>query len=65
MKNIKHIFIPYDDSNLRHVECGPDYGQIDTGSKSTAWDEISSKEYEDFVDYITDKIISRKVKFSF
>lgn len=56
-------FIPYDDENIEHVMSGPDYGQIDTGSKSTAWSELDSKEYSDFVDYLTDRIISAK-KFS-
>jgi len=59
------IFIQYDDNSLEHVSHCPDYGQVDTGSKETAWDEISSKEYEDFVDYITDRIIARKIKFQF
>lgn len=58
-------FIQYDDNNIDHVMAGPDYGQIDTGSKSTSWSELESKEYEDFVDYITEKIIARKVKFQF
>jgi hypothetical protein len=58
-------FVEYDDNNISHVMSSPDYGQVDTGSKQTAWDEISSKEYEDFVDYITDKIISRKIKLTF
>lgn len=57
------IFIPYDDENMTHALCGPDYGQVDTGSKSTSWSEIDSKEYNDFVDYITDRIITGK-KFS-
>lgn len=58
-------FVEYDDNNITHVLSGPDYGQLDTGSKQTAWDEISSKEYEDFVDYITDRIIARKIKLTF
>ena len=58
-------FVEYDDNNISHVMSGPDYGQVDTGSKSTAWSELDSKEYEDFVDYITERIISRKVKFTF
>jgi hypothetical protein len=62
MKNIKPIFIPYDDENIDHVMCGYDYGQIDTGSKCSFWNEIDSPEYNDFVDYITEKIISRKVR---
>lgn len=55
-------FIPFDDENIEHVMSGPDYGQVDTGSKSTAWTEMESDEYEDYVDYITEKIINRKVK---
>lgn len=55
-------FIQYDDENIEHVLAGPDYGQIDTGSNSTAWTEMESKEYNDFVDYLTDKIIRRKIK---
>jgi hypothetical protein len=56
------IFIPYDDENLDHVMSGPDYGQVDTGSKSTAWEEIDSSEYDDYVWYITEKIINKKIK---
>ena len=55
-------FVPYDDNNIMHVLAGPDYGQIDSGSKLLAWDEISSKEYESFVEYLTEKIISKKIK---
>ena len=55
-------FIPYDDENLDHVMAGPDYGQVDTGSKSTAWTEIDSAEYDDYVDYMTEKIINKKIK---
>jgi hypothetical protein len=62
MKNIKPIFIPYDDGNLEHINNSPDYGQIDTGSKSTFWNEIDSPEYIDFVDYITERLIRRKVR---
>lgn len=43
------IFIPYDDENLEHVMAGNDYGQVDSGSKKSAWSEIESKEYPDFV----------------
>ena len=56
------IFIPYDDENIEHVLAGPDYGQVDTGSKSTAWSELDSKEYEDFVEYLAERIISKKIK---
>lgn len=53
--------MPYDDDNLEIAMSSPDYGQVNTGSKSMAWLEIESKEYEDFVDYLTDRIINRKV----
>ena len=56
------IFVEYDDNNLDHISNGPDYGQIDTGSKSTFWNEIDSPEYNDFVDYLTERIINRKVR---
>ena len=59
-KNIKPIFIPYDDNNLECAMNSPDYGQV--GSKSLAWYELDSKEYEDFVEYLTEKIISKKIK---
>jgi hypothetical protein len=62
MKDIKPIFVPYDDNNLSHVMAGQDYGQIDTGSKSTFWDEIDSPQYSDFVDYLSEKIINHKIK---
>ena len=55
-------FIPYDDENIDHVSAGPDYGQVDTGSKSTAWSEIDSEEYDDYMWYISEKIINRKIK---
>jgi hypothetical protein len=55
-------FVEYDDENIEHVLAGPDYGQVDSGSKSTAWSEMESKEYDDFVEYLTDRIIRRKVK---
>jgi hypothetical protein len=55
-------FVQYDDENIDHVLAGPDYGQVDSGSKSTAWSEMESKEYNDFVEYLTDRIIRRKIK---
>lgn len=55
-------FVPYDDENIEHVFAGPDYGQVDTGSKSTAWTEIDSEEYSDYLCHITEKIINRKIK---
>jgi hypothetical protein len=60
MKNIKPIFIPYDDGNLEISMSGPDYGQV--GPKFMAWTEIESSEYEDFVDYLAERIISRKIR---
>lgn len=57
-------FVPFDDENMEHVLSGPDYGQVDSGSKCLAWSELESKEYDDFVDYLTDKIIAGN-KFSF
>ncbi len=62
---MKQKFVEYDDENIEHVMAGPDYGQVDTGSKSMAWSEMDSKQYENFVDYITEKIISRKIKITF
>ena len=51
------IFIPYNDDNMEHVMAGPDYGQFDSGSKETAWSELDSKEYFDFVFELTSKIL--------
>lgn len=62
MRSHKPIFVPYDDNNIEHTSNGPDYGQIDTGSKSTAWTELDSYEYEDYVEYITEKIINKRIK---
>lgn len=56
-------FIPYDDENLEHVSNGPDYGQVDSGSKELAWDEIFSVEYPDYVLEVASKIVSnRRIK---
>jgi hypothetical protein len=55
MKNVNPIFIPYDDGDLEHVENGPDYGQIDS---SSAWNEVDSLEYTDYVDKIEEKILA-------
>ena len=49
------IFIPYDDNNMEHVMAGPDYGQ--PNSSSTAWTELQSKEYTEFVREISSKIL--------
>jgi len=55
---MKINFIPYDDENLEHTINGPDYGQVDTGSKRTAWTELESKEYPDYVLEVASKIVS-------
>lgn len=55
------IFIPYDDNNMEHVMAGPDYGQIDSGSKETCWSEIDSQEYPDYVEEVASKIIKQSV----
>ena len=54
--------IPYDDSNLAHTEAGPDYGQVDTGSKKLAWTELDSCEYTEFVVEMLDKIGMTKIR---
>lgn len=54
-------FIPYDDNNMEHVMAGPDYGQVDTGSKESAWSELDSKEYPDYVSTLSEFI--SKIKF--
>ena len=51
-------FVPYDDENLAHVSAGPDYGQVDSGSKKLAWDEISSAEYPDYILEVAEKIVT-------
>ena len=51
------IFIPYNDDNMEHVIAGPDYGQIDSGSKETAWSELESREFPDFVSDLSSKIL--------
>lgn len=48
------IFVPYDDNNIEHVMAGPDYGQ--TGS-SSAWSELDSLEYPDYVAEVEEKIL--------
>lgn len=67
MKNKKSydnpILVPYDDNNMEHVLAGPDYGQVDSGSKETAWIEIDSKEYPDFVSDIATKILLKRPGF--
>lgn len=58
------ILIPYDDNNMAHVLAGPDYGQVDSGSKETAWTEIDSWEYSDFVSDIRTKILLKRPGFN-
>jgi hypothetical protein len=58
-KSYAPTFIPYDDENLEHVMAGPDYGQ--PNSSSNAWTELDSKEYPDFVEEISFKIIKHPV----
>ena len=55
------IFVPYDDENIEHVLSGPDYGQVNSGSKHTAWTELESSEYPDYVSEIKLKILKRSV----
>lgn len=54
------IFVPYDDNNMEHVMAGPQYGQVDSGSKDTAWSEMESKEYPDYVSEIVTKILNHR-----
>ena len=62
-KNIHPIFVEYDDNNLDHIKNSPDYGQVNSGSKSTFWNEIDSPQFKDLVNYLTEKIISNnKIK---
>lgn len=52
--DLDSIFVLYDDNNIEHVMAGPDYGQPES---SSAWSEIDSIEYPDFVSVIEDKIL--------
>ena len=54
MKNYNPIFVQYNDNDINHVLCGPDYGQIDS---SSAWNEYSSIEYPDYINEIEKKIL--------
>lgn len=47
-------FVEYDDNNLEHVLAGPDYGQPES---SSAWTELDSKEYPDYVEDLGYKIL--------
>ncbi len=49
------VFVPYDDNNIEHVMAGPDYGQPES---SSAWNEIDSLEYPDYVADIEEKILA-------
>lgn len=51
------VFVEYDDNNIEHVTAGPDYGQPESGSKETAWNELSSKEYPNYVSHVRRKIL--------
>lgn len=48
------VFVPYDDNNMAHVMAGPDYGQPES---SSAWTELDSNEYEDYVLEIEKRIL--------
>lgn len=52
------VFIPYDDENLEHVMAGPDYGQPDS---SSAWTELDSDEYPEFVSTLASEILKHSV----
>ena len=52
-------FVEYNDENLEHILAGPDYGQP---WSSSAWNEIDSVEYPDYVNEIAIKIFSNKYK---
>ena len=58
-KSYAPTFIPYDDESLEHVMAGPDYGQ--PNSASNAWTELDSKEYSDFVEDLSFKIIKHPI----
>lgn len=53
--NDNSVFVPYDDNNIEHVLAGPDYGQPES---SSAWSEIDSIEYSDYVSDIEEKILA-------
>ena len=55
--NDEPIFVPYDDNNIEHVLAGNDYGQTDS---SSAWSEIDSDEYKDYVLEIENQILNFK-----
>lgn len=48
------IFVQYDDNNIEHLRNAPDYGQPES---SSAWSEIDSDEYEDYVLEIENQIL--------
>lgn len=49
----------YDDNNLEHVECGPDYGQTYSGPQLTllAWNIEDSFEFEYYNNFNCNQII--------
>lgn len=58
------VFVEYDDNNLEHIMNSPDYGQPESGSKESAWSELSSKEYPDYVLEIKKRILKHtSIKF--
>lgn len=39
MKNKDNIFVEYDDNNINHVECAPDYGQNWDNRQHSTWND--------------------------
>jgi hypothetical protein len=52
-------FVEYNDNNLEHIREGPSYGQPNS---SSAWEEINSSEYPDYVEEIRHRILARPIK---
>jgi hypothetical protein len=52
-------FVEYNDNNLEHTREGPSYGQPNS---SSAWEEINSVEYPDYVKEIRHRILTHHVK---
>jgi len=48
VENIESDFVEYDDNNIQHVMCGPDYGDP-SDSKQHSWNIESSSEYIQFI----------------
>jgi hypothetical protein len=57
--NYEPKFVPYDDGNLAHVAAGPDYGQP---WSSSAWTELDSEEYSEYLNEVCTGILHNKVK---